>query len=68
MRDPVIIGLRQVETKCTRLSGKKFMRQLNKNACAISRLGIGTDRPTVFEIAKNFEPIVDDLAAPLVAD
>ena len=68
LSDAVMVGRRQVEAERFHLGGEKFMRQLYENPGAVARLGVGTDRTAVFEIAEYLEAVFDDLAAALVPD
>ena len=68
VRNPVVIGRRKVKPERLRFSGKKFVGKLDQNTGTVTRLGIRPDRAPMFEIAENFQPVFDDLAARLVAD
>ncbi len=39
------------------------MRDLNENACAVARLGIGADRAPVLQIQQDFQGVLHDLMA-----
>ena len=58
----------QIEAKLLDFGRKKFMGQLDQNPGAIPGLRIRANSAPMLEIAKNLQPVFDDLAAPLIAD
>ena len=56
----VMAGLRQFEAQFGGFLGKKFVRLLHQNACAIAGARIGADGAPVLEVDQNGEGVLDD--------
>ena len=70
-RDPQIMVTNQLRTEAIRLEPEKVMRDLNQDACPITSLGIGVQRPPMSKITQSLQAILENsilLLAALIGD
>ncbi len=68
MATPYCAGRGQLHTKLAALARKKDMRNLDQDACAVTRLRVATCRPAMSEVDENLEALADNIVALFAAN